>query len=373
MSTARSSALHSLHRHALFAVAVLVCAGGALLLSSEASAQGRPLLIVPFEREQVDDAFFNRYMDQIRSDAEASDAYKPMEKIDQTLNDLLFAVGCAEPQPECLQLIGETFNAEVILYGSLWRNDRQTLHTVQMYDLLTGTSLLDVPIESTYETDDDEQLFRRLVAEVQQVFFPYTGQLIVTTTEPAAEILFDGAPVGNTNTGPLELSGRPLGEHAVSARIGDKEVSETIVLMRNEKPEVLIDMSKEPVVTGGTPHLGSYIAFGVGGAALIGGGVFSFLTSSAQSDADDLMAKQVLSEGEVTDANTVLTNGPTFQTVQFVLYGVGAASVITGAVLYFLFEGSEGEAAPAEPAAGEAYFMPTVSEDAVGATAGFTF
>lgn len=355
------------------ALAVLASSAALLLLASGAEAQGRPLLIVPFERENVDDAFYTRYMDKLRSEATDSELYEPLPAVDQTMTDLLFAVGCAEPQPECLQLIGESFQAEVIIYGSLWRNDRQALLTVQVIDLSTGASLLDVPIEATLTADDDEQLFRKLLGDVQQIFFPYTGKITVSTSEPGAEIFFDGAPVGNTANGPVTLTERALGSHSVSARIEDREVAENVTLIRGEAGEITIDMSKPVVGGGGIPYLGTYIALGIGGASLIGGGVFSFLTASAQSRSDELLDKlnsgQPLASGEPEEVSTVLSNGKTFTIVQFVLYGIGAAAVGTGAVLYFL-ESSEESPAAGE---GEAFISPVIGGDIIGANAGFSF
>ncbi len=352
------------------AVALLASAAALLLMPAvEAAAQGRPVLIVPFERENIDDAFYARFMEQIRTDAAESDLYEPLPKVDRPMSELLFEVGCAEPQPECLQLIGESFGAEVIIYGEIARNDRRALETVQAVDLLTGASVLDVPIELALEADDDEQLFRKLIGNIQQIFFPYTGKLTVSTSEPGAEILFDGQKVGDTNAGPVTVSERALGEHAVTARIGDREVSQSVTLVRGQTAEVLIDMS-QPVVEGGIPYLGTYIALGIGGVGLIGGGVFSFLTSSAQSRHDELLDKlnkgQPLSKSESEEVSTVLSNGKTFTIVQFVLYGIGAAAVGTGAVLYFL-EGEE--SAPA----GEAFFSPQIGPDNIGATVGFSF
>jgi hypothetical protein len=342
---------------------------------TSANAQGRPLLVIPFEREQISDEDFNRFLSQIRADADESSEYSVLPPVDQALSDLLFAVGCAEPDPECLQLIGESFGAEVILYGSVWRNDRTLLQTVNLFDVLTGASVLDNPIEETFENDNPEELFDIMVATIQQIFFPYTGELTVNTTDPGAEIFFDGEPVGNTASGPLSLTGRPLGHHIITARQGELEAAKPVVLVHGRAGNVEINVAEAAQAGGGSDygHLFSYVAFGVGGASLIGGVVFSFMTSSADKRAaelGDVKANPRLTSADTDEADGLRNSGPTYQLLQYLFYGVGTAAIITGGVLYY-YEGSDSES-PSE-SAGRTIIAPFISGDAVGAGALITF
>ena len=344
----------------------LVTVGALLALSGTASAQ-IPLLIIPFEREQVDDAYYARFIDQVKSDINGTGEYEVLPDIEQGMTDLLFSVGCAEPEPECLQQIGESFGADMILYGSIWRNGPVCLQTVNFFDVLASTSVLDAPVERTYETEDEEKLFNMLVAEVQQIFYPFSGQVTVSTTEdPGVEILFDGVPVGDTSAGPLELTGRPLGEHVITARKDTREVNQSVVLMKDQPVDINVDMTiAEPV----SSFNWSYVALGVGGAAVIGGVVFSVLTSQAQSTVDDLSDVNANPTIDTNEANNAISSGPGYATTQFVLYGIGAAALITGGVLWY-FEGQEDEANPdAEGGEPAAIITPFVTPDG-GAGAG---
>ena len=85
------------------------------LVPGHVMAQEIPLLIVPFDKEQMDDEMYKRVMDQIKADVAQNPEYKVLPDIEQGMTDLLFSVDCAEPDPECLQQIGETFGAEMIL------------------------------------------------------------------------------------------------------------------------------------------------------------------------------------------------------------------------------------------------------------------
>lgn len=346
----------------------------ALGAPSPAQAQGRPLLVIPFEREQVSDDDYSRFIAQVRTDADQSSEYTVLPSVDQSLTDLLFAVGCAEPDPECMQLIGESFGAEVILYGSVWRNDRTLLQTVSLFDVTTGASALEVPIEETYDSDDPDEIFDFMVATIQQIFFPYTGELTIATAEPGAAVFFDGEPVGNTETGPLDLTGRPLGHHIITARQGELEVTKAVVLVHGRPANVTLNIEEAAAAAGGNyGHLFSYAAFGVGGAALVGGMVLSYLTNSASDRAvelGDTKANPSLTSAETDEADSIRNSGPTFQLLQYIFYGLGTAAVVTGGVLYY-YEGSD-TPAPSESAS-RTLIVPFISGDAVGAGATITF
>jgi hypothetical protein len=71
----------------------------------------------------------------------------------------------------------------------------------------------------------------------------------------------------------------------------------------------------------------------LGAAALASGIVFSLLTSTANQDVENKTRNDTVPSSAVHGS---LQNGPIYETLQWVGYGVGAASVITGAVLYYM-------------------------------------
>ena len=83
-------------------------------------------------------------------------------------------------------------------------------------------------------------------------------------------------------------------------------------------------------------HLFSYVSFGVGGVALIGGGIFSFLTNSANSRAEelgDISANPTLTKSDTDEADDLRNNGPTFELLQYIFYGVGSAAIVCSNVM----------------------------------------
>ncbi len=334
-------------------VAATLCA--LLVLPAVASAQSRPLLIVPFDKEGVDQAFYDRLTGQIRGDAARSSDYEPLETAETgSMADLLFAVGCDDVDVECLQLIGESFNAEAIMWGSVWRSDRGVLLEVKLFDVLSGAYILEPPLEKSFETADDDMAFRLITGEIQQIFFPYTGEVTVTATEPSVTVLFDGQEVGSTSGGPVKLTGRPLGQHIITAVKEGREISEGVVLLFDEAVTIEIDMSKEttdgPVDGGGGGYTGTIVAGSVGGAFLVGGAIFGVLVLGVEGDVDDLGSDPKFSNGGPKRADQLRDTGTNYATIANICFGIGSAAIVLAGVLFF-FEGGDDAAEETEPAA----------------------
>lgn len=75
------------------------------------------------------------------------------------------------------------------------------------------------------------------------------------------------------------------------------------------------------------------IAAGVlGGAAMVGGVVFSILVQQTKQDVENQTKNSVVPASAVSGK---LSDGRTYESLQWVCYGVGAAAVLTGALLYY--------------------------------------
>ncbi len=145
--------------------------------------------------------------------------------------------------------------------------------------------------------------------------------------------------------------GKPLtfdpGIYTVRARMGDNpEVSERVELAERAKKTVTLDPStgappaEEPKEgsSGGTMAPAA-IAFGVGGAALVAGGVTGFLAFQKTDEVTDLCGGTSCPEKYAGDVQTAQDFG-TASTVLFALGGIGATA---GLILTFTV-GMDGDA-----------------------------
>jgi len=79
----------------------------------------------------------------------------------------------------------------------------------------------------------------------------------------------------------------------------------------------------------------TWVAVGIGGAAIVGGGTCAYLASKAKSDFDkELYADKAADLKDQVDTYSLTTN---------ILFGVGAAALVTGLVLFFTEDSSTDE------------------------------
>jgi tetratricopeptide (TPR) repeat protein len=160
-------------------------------------------------------------------------------------------------------------------------------------------------------------------------------KLSVTSTPPGAQLAIDGKSAGVTPwVGPLAA-----GEHVISVRLSGYRDSERSVALSGPGTtdldvalEPLGSMSpapKDDVQDGGASiGLPTWIAFGVGAAALGGALGFELARRGAEDDARNAPT-QLEHQDRFADAEG-------HRDVARVLTGVGAAAVITGGVLLWL-------------------------------------
>jgi predicted ribosomally synthesized peptide with SipW-like signal peptide len=83
------------------------------------------------------------------------------------------------------------------------------------------------------------------------------------------------------------------------------------------------------------PRIWTWVATGIGGAALIGGGTFAYLASKAKSDFD--------AEPWADNANDLKSTVQSRSLTANILFGTGAAAMVVAVILFFT------EGGPAEP------------------------
>ena len=101
-----------------------------------------------------------------------------------------------------------------------------------------------------------------------------------------------------------------------------------------------------------------------GGVALASGVVFSLLVNQTKSDVESKTANSGVPASAISGD---LSNGSRYETLQWVSYGVGAAAVVTGAVLYYFGARQE------TPSTSTAMFSPVILNHGAGAAVHLSF
>jgi hypothetical protein len=84
----------------------------------------------------------------------------------------------------------------------------------------------------------------------------------------------------------------------------------------------------------------------VGAAALITGGVFSYLVSKTNDDANNLTSGGKVAQG--SDLRTKQADGNRFVTMQYVFYAIGGVAAATGITLHLIGSSKNNAGATAE-------------------------
>ena len=176
------------------------------------------------------------------------------------------------------------------------------------------------------------------------------------------------------NGEPVEL-GKPLafdpGVYTVRARVGDNpETSERVELQERARKTVTLDPTSgqptkpdEEKSSGGT-MLPAAIAYSLGGAALVAGGVTGFLAFQKTDEVKDLCGGAQCPEKYAGEVDAALSLG-TASTVLFAMGGLGAAA---GLILTFTVgvDGGEGESKENEEKAAQVRVRPFVGTATAG-------
>jgi tetratricopeptide (TPR) repeat protein len=187
---------------------------------------------------------------------------------------------------------------------------------------------------------EDRPVVEARITNLERKLQAMWAKLRVTSTPPGAKLEIDGKPVGTTPwAGAL-----PAGTHEAKLRLsGHRDSARSVVLIAGRNADLGITL--EPHAPEGSPStpppgkvvadepstasigVGTYVAFGVGAAALGAALGFELARRGAEDDARSART-QLEHQASVEDAEG-------HRDLARVFAGVGAAAVITGGVLLY--------------------------------------
>jgi hypothetical protein len=201
------------------------------------------------------------------------------------------------------------------------------------------------------------------------------GSITVTSAVEGATVFLDDARQGDTPlAGPLFVD---IGEHVVVLKKSGNDIhKEKVTIAGGSKVEIKVEAGGPQSVAGPaaeprpaaepTPkaeekpaeaqRLWTWVALGVGGAAVVGAAITGGLAVSQTSDIKDDCDGNVCPDSRQGDIDSAKTLGTTTD----VLIAVGAVGVAAGVVLFFLEPGFREEDGAAVS------FAPTVRPDGAG-------
>jgi tetratricopeptide (TPR) repeat protein len=221
--------------------------------------------------------------------------------------------------------------------------------------------------------DVDPERLDQVKSEVKRLN-ALVGMIFLECPIDGALATVDGEEWGTTPiAGPHLVD---VGKHEVLVKKGQQELLRRVVrIAGGQRVELKVEAGGEPVIgddTGGAPEptpaaddgperVWTWVMLGVGGAAGIAGGVIGGVSMSREADLKSKCESQHCPASEKGEADTLERMNLTAD----ILYGVAAAAVVTGIILFFVEPDDEGEAAVA--------VVPAATGDGAGVAVGGRF
>ena len=344
-------------------VTAMCCAAAMSAAGSAAFAEEVTVALMQFETTDADPTVVEAFMSTLQQEVANEEGVKITSSGEMAIKDLALAAGCGTIDADCMKALRDFVADDRVVFGSIQGSNAGHTFTVKMYDFAAGEFLAHVSDRTL--AGEPPRVVELVTPLVQNVIYGDVGELEVAISGPdSAEVLINGSPYG---TAPANLTDLPLGEHTVTVigPAGDEQ-TETVVLNRGSVERVAFTLDV-PAVTetsksGGRSAAPGIVFLGIGVAGL-GLGIFSSLqVDKANADSKKLtesgfvdpVSGAFTSESAVAEAKAadldpekIENRGKTFQTLQYVGYGVGAVGVVTGVIFIVRAMGKEKQPAQA--------------------------
>ena len=303
----------------------------ALCLSIPAAAQpGTETVTVLYpDTYQVPEGIGDRVYEALIEAFDDHSSYESSELPPQTLDDLLFAIGCDGDRLECATNAGELLETDLLLWGSVSGSGDAFLVEFVLWDVSLSTSRYHYSkgIEGDLDT-----LYGLLPVLTLGVTHGSVGILSLRVSPADAQVELDSSPMHGTQ--PYRATGLQLGPHIIRVTHPDYyEYRETVVIgLQPERIEVdLVPTTEEIEVTSG--RLWTWVAL-TSSVAFTGTGVaFALLTESSQNNFDNEAERIQLN---IDELNELKEEGERNALLSNLFFGAGAGSMVIAVILFFL-------------------------------------
>ncbi len=226
-------------------------------------------------------------------------------------------------EPARIMVMTQAENAQVLLDGKTKKEAQLAI------EVPPGKHRVRVSAVGYFDDERDVNAIDNNLVPVDVQLREKPAQLSLEGTKNA-EVTIDSRPVGTTPLpGPIQLSS---GSHLIVIRKnGYRPYTEEIEVARDQRKTLPVELKP----TGQRIVAESLLISG--GAAIIGGVVFSLVAGSQQHQANLILDKQQtqnLTPADTRDYASARESRDNWTKVAVVAYGVGAAALITGIVFY---------------------------------------
>lgn len=286
-------------------ILTLTCITMSMVTSQLASAQqvesSKKVTVLKFDTFDVETQVMDTFYFQLDKRINAHESLTVAQGGDVSISEMIVAVGCDSPTPECLDQLSAMLDADQLLFGSVQRSEDIHLFTIKLYDFKSGEFVAEV--EDQTVQGDYAALEKAIPTLIDSLLYGDVGQLQIDIngSEDAA-VYFDGEEVGRGTTA---LDNLPLGEHVIMARSSSgEEISKTVLLRRDTPSKLLFDFGggsiadAQPSGEGNKFAVPAWTMIGVGIVGLGIGGQQAFALRSAKQEDEQWRTENTISFGD---------------------------------------------------------------------------
>lgn len=270
---------------------------------------------------------YRTYIDQVPLGGRRADAAQALGELEQmegrpTSADPARSSGPVK-EPARIMVMTQAENAEVLFDGKTKKEAQLAV------EVLPGKHRIKVSAVGYYDDERDVTALDNNLVPVDVQLREKPARLSLEGTKNA-EVTVDSRPAGSTPlAGPIQLTSGP--HFIVIRKNGYKAYSEEITVARDQRKTLNVELK----ATGQRIVADSLLISG--GAAVVGGVVFTFIAGSQQHQGTLILDKQqtqMLTPDDTRDYYSARDSRNNWARAAVISYGVGAAALLTGLVFY---------------------------------------
>jgi hypothetical protein len=282
---------------------------------------------------------------------------------DYSLEVMVTALNCTTPpDATCLGKVASKIGADRFVWGSMRKEGGNVVAKLRFWDQGSLAAETTLKYSSNLNDAAEDNLVEVARGALKELVGAPSGTLVVQAGKANGEVWVAGRRAAKIRNGQVRLA-LPEGEHEVELRAsGYDPVSSTVTIASGEQTELTLEPTPRsadsaasapadsPSAPSSTQRTLGWVAIGVGGA-FAAGGVYSMLRVAsisedpafetyrnrmrADQDACDEADRgtRVPGAASPTDIADKCSTAQTFEALQYVFFGLAAASAGTGAVL----------------------------------------
>lgn len=322
------------------------CVVALLLGAGPAAAQSEPrtVTVLAFAESGDTAGLGIELYNALRTQIEFHRGYRLNDVPPQTLDELLLAVGCAELDRSCSELVADVVGTDLLAWGELRVDEARATLRMTMWDLESASELRSR--SHIVGRADADFLVANHQAIGRSLLYGDEGTLEVTASPARARVTVAGVdrgtvPVTLTGLGfglytvRIEAPGHDAYEQVAVVDLGGAHVDATLrsVLVERERERERESLAVDPSVP-------QWILIGAGGAAVATGVVFMVQKNGTQDEFDDVVAERSLDRAR---AEELRDRGEQQARLANAFVASGAALVAAGVVWRVVNPGRMGE------------------------------